>query len=231
MIRVTRTRLVTGLALAAIAVVALVLAAQQLDLRGHADRIIAFFRAAGPLPFFLAMAVLPGMGFPLSAFLAVAGPVFGPTMGVGAVVLCAIAAIAVNVALSYWVAARGLRPVIERLLRRMDYRIPEIPPQTAWIAILVLRIVPGTPFCLQSLLLGMARVPFGVYMLVSTLVPAAYVSAMIVLGDGLVRGDRTAMAAAGAIFVATGVVLHWLRKRYRPASAAVAGSLRTDQRS
>ena len=231
MIRMKKLRWLM-LAVAAISIgVALVVGASHLGLRAQADRVIEVFRAAGPAPFFVAMALLPGIGFPLSAFLAVAGPVFGPTMGVPAVVMCAIAAITINVALSYWVAARALHPLMERVVRRLGYRLPEIQPPAAWAAILVLRIVPGTPFCLQSFILGLARVPFGIYMLVSTLVPAAYVTAVIVLGDAIVRGDRTAMAWAGVLFLAAGVVLHVIRKRMRSSPPGLAGKLAEDQRS
>src|ERR1043165_1329065 len=94
------------LAVGFIAVVAL--ATQQANLLSVANRFIVFFRLAGPLPFFLAMAFLPMVGCPLSPFTLVAGPVFGPTMGVGNVIACAILAVAVNVALSYWIADRAL---------------------------------------------------------------------------------------------------------------------------
>jgi uncharacterized membrane protein YdjX (TVP38/TMEM64 family) len=159
------------------------------------------------------MALLPAAGFPLSAFAVAAGPVFGPTMGLGLVVLCAILAITFNVALSYWLAARAMRPVAEWVVRKFGYGIPAVQPRAAWLAIVILRTIPVTPFCLQSILLGLARVPFGAYMLVSIVVPSAYAMAMITLGDALMRGDRWAMAAAGGLFVAVGIVLHVMRKR------------------
>lgn len=188
------------------------LAAGRFEWRAGMDRIIVVLREAGPGPFFGAMAVLPGLGFPLSAFLAVAGPVFGPTMGVGLVITCAIIAIMVNVAWSYWAAARVLRPVAQWIVQRLGYGLPEISSGAAWPAILILRIVPGIPFFLQNLLLGLARVSFGPYLLVSVLVPAAYVIAMITLGDALIRGDRLAMAGAGALFFVAGGIIDQVRR-------------------
>lgn len=230
--RPNKAQLLAFGATGAVIAIGLIAIVARFDLRAQADRAIEFFRAAGPVPFFAAMALLPGVGFPLSAFLAVAGPVFGPTMGVAPVVLCAIAAVMINVALTYWIAARAMRPVMERLVRRLGYRLPEIQPHLAWTAILILRIVPGTPFCLQSFLLGLARVPFGTYMLISTLVPSAYVTAVILLGDAIIRGDRVAMAWAGALFLAAGVVLHVARKRVRsPGPSPVTAKLAPDQRS
>jgi uncharacterized membrane protein YdjX (TVP38/TMEM64 family) len=193
-------------------VVVIWLTADRFEWRAGMDRVITTLREAGPGPFFGAMAVLPGLGFPLSAFLAVAGPVFGPTMGVGLVIACAIAAITVNVAWSYWAAARVLRPVAKWIVQRLGYGLPEISSGAAWSAILILRIVPGIPFFLQSLLLGLARVSFGPYLLVSVLVPAAYVTAMITLGDALIRGDRLAMAGAGALFFVAGGIIDQVRR-------------------
>src|SRR5512144_1004689 len=102
---------------AAIAVIAaaLIIMGGHLDVRLQIERAVAWVRAAGPLPLFAASALLPAAGSPLSAFTVVAGPVFGPTLGVGTVVGGAILAVTLNVTLSYWVAARALRPVIERV--------------------------------------------------------------------------------------------------------------------
>jgi uncharacterized membrane protein YdjX (TVP38/TMEM64 family) len=196
--------------------VALFIIGGHFEVRARMDRVVAWVRDAGPVPFFTAMTVLPMVGFPLSGFTLVAGPVFGPTMGVGLVVLCGILAITINVAVTYWLAARALRPVAVWVVQRLGYRMPEIPRDAAWLAIIVLRTVPVTPFSLQGVLLGLARVPFGPYMLVSVIVPSTYATAMIVLGDALMRGDRWAMAGAGALFIVVGVILHFMRKRLRP---------------
>lgn len=206
-----RRAFVLGL-IALVLIAGLLVLARHFELRALMAKMVESVRAAGPVPFFSAMAILPGLGFPLSAFLAVAGPVFGPTLGVGVVVLCAVSAVVVNVALFYWVAARGLRPVALWFVHRLGYRLPDIPPRAVWSAILLLRIVPGTPFFLQTLILGLARVPFGAYMLVSALVPSAYITAIIVLGDGLMRRDWWAIAIAGALFFVAGGIIDQTRR-------------------
>jgi uncharacterized membrane protein YdjX (TVP38/TMEM64 family) len=217
--RAQKLRLIRLGLIGAILIVAVIILSRHFEVRAQMDRVVESFRAAGPVPFFLAMALLPAVGFPLSAFTLVAGPVFGPTMGIVSVIVCAVVAIALNVALSYWVAARALRPTVSRIVQWLGYQLPDqIQPHAAWPAILVLRIVPVTPFCLQGMLLGLARVPFGPYMLVSILVPSTYATAMITLGDALMRGDRWAMIGAGALFVIVGVALHILRKRFQAAS-------------
>lgn len=211
---------IIGFAVVAIGV-ALFFIGGHFEIRARMDRVVAWVRDAGPVPFFTAMTLLPIAGFPLSGFTLAAGPVFGPTMGIGNVVLCGILAITVNVALTYWLAARALRPVAEWVVRRLGYRMPEIPPHATWLAIIILRTVPLTPFCVQGILLGLARVPFGPYMLVSTIVPSVYATAMMVLGDALMRGDRWAIAGAAALFVVVGVMLHVMRKRLRPRATSL----------
>ncbi|MGH7944092.1 MAG: TVP38/TMEM64 family protein [Opitutaceae bacterium] len=209
-----------GVAIVAIAAL-LFVAAGRFEVRARMNEVVETVRDAGPVPFFTAMTLLPTVGFPLSPFTLAAGPVFGPTMGVGWVVLCGIGAITLNVALTYWLAARALRPVAEWAVRRLGYRLPAVQPHAAWLAIIILRTVPVTPFCVQSILLGLARVPFGPYMLVSIVVPSAYATALILLGDSLMRGDRWAIAGAVALFVAVGVILHVMRKRFGKAAASL----------
>jgi uncharacterized membrane protein YdjX (TVP38/TMEM64 family) len=191
--------------------------ASHFGLRGQVARTVAFFRDAGAWPFFTAMAVLPAAGFPISAFNVVAGPVFGPTMGVGTVIACAVLAIAVNLAGSYWIADRALRPLLERLVKRWGYPVPELPAGSAWEITLVVRIIPGPPLFLQSYLLALARVPFVTYMTISLAVQTTYLTAVILAGDAIARGDWRALTAAGVLFAFVGFVMHRLRLRFAAA--------------
>jgi len=209
-----------------VGVIALLLT--HIDLRSRFEAVADYFRDAGPVPFFLAMALLPAGGFPLGVFTAMAGPVFGPVLGLPAVIGCSLLAVTANAALSYWIAARALRPLVRRLLHRFGYRLPEVRPGTVWPLVVLTRIVPGPPFFLQSYLLGVARVPFGLYMLVSTLVPAAYLIATIVLADALVHHDTRAMISAAAIFFVAGGILHQLRRRLQRQPAGVTAAVAAD---
>lgn len=212
-IRFIRTALCVTILIAAVA-----LLVWSVDLGALVKQCIGFLREAGPGPFFMAMAVLPVVGFPLSPFTFVAGPVFGPTMGVGTVIACAILATVVNVALSYWVAARALRPLMVRLLAWLGYALPVLSAGAGWEIVVLVRLVPGLPFFAQSFLLGIARVPFGSYLLVSTLVPAGYITATVLTGDALMHGDRRMLAVGGAVFVVVAAGLHRLRKRLAASS-------------
>jgi uncharacterized membrane protein YdjX (TVP38/TMEM64 family) len=159
------------------------------------------------------MALLPAVGFPLMPFTFAAGPVFGPTLGVGNVIVCALLAVMLNVTLSYWLATRALRPLVARLAAWLGYRLPETGAQSAWQLTTIIRLAPGLPFFMQSYLLGLMRTPFVVYMTVSTLVPAGYLVAVILFGDALWSGKgRNALLAASLLGIVAGVI-HLLRKR------------------
>lgn len=211
-----------GLALLILTVVAAVAwLAHTLGLTALAQRAVEHLRTLGAPVFFLAMATLPAIGFPLLPFAVAAGPAFGPELGVAGVIVCAVGAVAVNVALSYLVAARLLRGPACALVRRFGYPLPQLDPRHGWLVTLLVRVVPGPPFWVQSYALGLLRVPFRAYLVISTLVPAGYLSAAILLGDALLQGrPRQALLAAAMFgFAAAGFVLarRWLATA-RPAS-------------
>lgn len=204
------------------------LLALQMDLGAQVKRCLEFVRAEGAGVFFAAMALLPMAGFPLSPFILSAGPVFAPTLGTGVVIACGMAALAVNVSLSYWFAAHALRPWLERLILWLGYPVPKMPAGRDWEFTLVVRVVPGTPFFLQSFLLGLARVRFWIYLPVSTLVPSGYLIAAVVAGDALMQGDKGKLVIAGALFLAVGAGLHFLRKRLAAKRALTRPSVSAD---
>jgi uncharacterized membrane protein YdjX (TVP38/TMEM64 family) len=136
-------------------------------------------------------------------------------MGVASVIACAILAEMANMALCYWLAARVLHRWARRLAARLGYAWPELPQGSAWEVTFLVRIVPGPPFFLQSYLLGFARVPFGIYLLVSTLVHALLVVATILAGDAWARHDPWALAVAVALCAVAAVALFRLRRRWR----------------
>jgi uncharacterized membrane protein YdjX (TVP38/TMEM64 family) len=198
------------------------------EIKEAVNQVMDAVRSAGPLVFFGAMALLPLGGFPLAPFTLAAGPVFGPQLGAGAVIAAGIAAVAVNTALSYWISAYALRPLVVRLFGWFGRKIPEIPAGSATEWTLVLRVVPGTPFFVQSYLLGLARVPFVNYMIVSVLVPSVYITGMVLAGDAIGRGDRSMLMVGGAVCALAGLALHFLRKhlvrrRRRQAEGASPG--------
>ena len=187
---------------------------REVNLRELAERGMEYVRAAGPVAFFCAMAILPGFGVPVMPFHLAAGPVFGERLGMPWVVALALAAVTVNFIVTYALARRALRPLLERLMTRMGYRLPEMEEGDLTDLAIILRVTPGTPFFVQNYLLGLAGVPFGKYVLVSCIVTWIYTTAFVLFGDALLHGKGKMAMLAGSLLVAAVVATHWARKHY-----------------
>jgi uncharacterized membrane protein YdjX (TVP38/TMEM64 family) len=197
----------------AVLIAGLVFVALKTGLIEAADAAVLGLREAGPAVFFVAMALLPAVGFPLLAFTLAAGPVFGPTLGAGWVIVWSLTAVVANLLLTYWLANRALRPLVSRVLAYFEFRLPESTAGSAWQMTLIVRLTPGPPFWVQSYLLGLIRVPLVPYLVVSTSVIAGYVIALVCGGEAIAKGSgRLAFAAIGVLVVSV-VTLQLLRQR------------------
>lgn len=177
------------------------------------DQGVQLLRTLGPLGYFAAMTVLPALGVPMLAFTIPAGEAFTPTLGLGGVIAASLAAIALNLALAYWLARYALRPVLTRLLQRYGYRVPVVTRENALGILLVVRLTPGPPYAFQCFLLGVAETPFRLYLLVSWLAILPYAVAAIVLGQGLRNGNFGAIFAGVGVVVVAIVGVQWWRRR------------------
>jgi uncharacterized membrane protein YdjX (TVP38/TMEM64 family) len=194
--------------------VAAVLVIRGVDVPALINRGMDLIRRVGPVAFFLAMAVLPTAAVPFSLFTIPAGEAFAPQLGLGTVIAIALVVLAVNLALSYWVARYALRPVLTRLLQRYGYAVPRVTPDNALAVTLVMRLTPGPPYVVQCYVLGIAEVPFGLYMIASWLCQAPWVVGFIVLGQGLLNGNFIVAAKGLGVLVVLVVAVQWLRKKY-----------------
>jgi len=190
------------------------LLARGYDIKGLIQQGLALIRSAGPVIFFLAMALLPVVGAPLSFFSLTAGSVFAPQIGMPAVIALSLAAITFNMALSYFLASRLLRPVLESLLVRLGYKLPQVDSGDATGLIILLRVTPGVPFPVQNYLLGLAEVPFGKYLLVSCLIQLPANTAFILFGDALLQGRGRVALISLSVILALMAATHLLRKHY-----------------
>lgn len=191
------------------------LLAQGQDLKALFQLLLDLLHSAGPTTFFLAMALLPAIGAPLSFFCLTAGSVFGPQLGMPAVTLLSLTAIAANIALSHLLASRALRPPLDYAVKRLGYQLPRVQSGDVTDLIVLLRVTPGLPFPVQNYLLALAGVPFLRYFLLSCLIAFPLNAAIIFFGEALLQG-RGRMALVGLLLVlATMAGLHLVRRRYR----------------
>jgi len=195
------------------------------DVRGLLDRGIALIRNLGPVGFFAAMTVLPAFGMPMLAFTMTAGEAFGPQLGLGGVIAVSLISVGVNLALGYWVARYALRPLLVRLITRYGYKIPTITRENAVTVTLLVRLTPGPPYALQACLLGLAEVPFRIYLLISWLAMVPISIGAIVLGKGIL-GGKFGMAATGlGVLVAAAVAIQLIRRKLARRKAATAAAV------
>lgn len=174
------------------------------------ERLMSLVRDAGPAAFFVAMALVPAIGVPMLAFLLPVVSLFGGELGLTAVLVISLACVTANMVLSYALARRGLRPLLTRVVARFGYRLPEVRTGEFTDLIVLLRVTPGIPFCVQNYLAGMAGTPFGRYLLVSCAVVWPLNIAIMLFGDSLLQGNGTAaLITFGllAAFVAARLVL------------------------
>jgi len=184
------------------------------DVRAWLEQGMAVVRETGATVFFVAMALTPAVGMPATVFTLTAGPVFGPKLGMPLVVILCVGAIMINVALTHFLARRALRPLLEKLLARLGYKLPQVPPEDMTDLAIIVRVTPGSPFPVQNYLLGLANVPFGRNLLVAFVVQVIYTPAFVLFGDALLHGKgKVAMIAIG-LLVAAAAGTHLLRKHY-----------------
>jgi len=213
-----------GLLAAVVGAVGL-LALRGVDVRGGVESALDWVRAAGPWTFFLAMAILPALGFPVSPFTLSAGPVFGPVMGLGWVIAASFAAITVNLIIGYSLARWAMHPLLERLMLRLGYKLPQVPPDQFRDWTILMRVTPGPPFVVQNFVLGLARVPLRIYLTVSVIVCWSYTLGFIVFGDALVQG-KGRMAFLGALLLVAAITgLQLLRKHFARKRARLAATI------
>lgn len=202
--------LVLGLA----AIAAAVLVLRGVDLHQLLDRAIDLIRGFGVVVFFLAMAVLPAVGVPMLAFTMTAGEAFEPRMGMAGVIVTSLVVVAINLALGYWVARYALRPLLTGLIKRYGYSVPKVTKENALTVALIVRLTPGPPYALQACILGLAEVPFRLYMIVSWLAMVPWTVGAIILGKGIL-GGKFGLAATGlGVLIVAMILVQVVRRKY-----------------
>jgi len=196
------------------AIAAALLLLRGVNIRVMVGQAMDMIRDAGPWVYFAATAFLPAVGAPLSAFTIVAGEAFAAQMTLAGVIVATLAAIAANLALTYWLARYALRPILSRFTEHYGYRIPRVTKANALNIALVIRLTPGPPFFMQSYILGLAEVPFRLYMVVSWFCILPWAVAFIVLGKGVFNGNSKMVLTGVGVLVAATAFVHWLRRRY-----------------
>lgn len=165
-----------------------------------------------PAALILALAVLPGLGAPVSPVLILFGLVIGPLYGLPAACLIGVAAQSLCTAWTYFLASGPLRGFLQKTLLRKR-TLPELTPGNAAKICFMVRIAPGFPYALQNILLGGLKTPFTTYMLVSIPVQSIYTVGFITTGGAFFEGKTGHALTAFLLLFVVIIGLRLIRKR------------------
>jgi uncharacterized membrane protein YdjX (TVP38/TMEM64 family) len=182
------------------------------ELKALALQTAGRIKEAGPAAYFGTMALVP---LPLAWFTVPAGELFGAQITLTGVIMAAMGAVVVQLSLSYAVARYVMRPVVSRLLRRRGYEVPRVTRENASSVVLLVRLLPGPPMILGSCLLALAETPFGVYLVLSSLVALPWVCAGVILGHGILGGHFMQAATGVMLVAALAIVVQLIKRRFR----------------
>ena len=175
----------------------------------------AWIQSLPPLALFLAFALLPLTGFPVTLVLVATGMRFGFWPGLGATAV----AIGIHLLLSYHLAGFVRRPV-NMLLRRAGWEIPTLDNRSAWPFSTWLALAPGLSYTLKNYIPSLAGVPLGIFL--ATYYPAHLATGVIglLLGGVATRFSWPLAAGVVAYMVLMAVLTRVLARRFRRLSEA-----------
>ena len=169
-----------------------------------------------PAYFALLLAIAPLFGCPVSPLLVMAGGVYGQTMGV----IWTILGMTLSNILAFWIAAYGLREQVEHWLIKRTTRIPEVSREESMRLILVVRLTPGIPFCLQNYFLGFVRVPFIRYLFMSFLLQLLPVCGFVIFGGSIFEGKFGLALIVMSLLVVIAIVARMVHARIQKSKNA-----------
>jgi len=185
------------------------------------DQLLAGCRAY-PAVLFVALVVLPGLGFPASALLVLAGATWGSNW-----TGCAVALLAtfLNMSWTYLVAAGPARSLVARVLGARWDRWRCLEHRDRIRLAILLRVTPGVPLFVQNYVLGLLAVPFIPYIIISVPLNGIFVVGFVLTSGAIFEG-RLGMAISGvAVLVAAFVLVRMLRARFKSPKANTAGEV------
>ena len=169
-------------------------------------------QAAPPIVFFGAMAILTVFPVPLTPFYIVAGPLFGVLTSL----LWIPPAIVLNNLIAYTLTTSLLRPWLQKIVAKRGLSIPTFKSrkeQNLFIA--MVRITPGFPYFLQSLVLGLAGVERLPFLVISLAVHMIFVVGFLVLGRSAFNGEYGVAVIAIALIVAVSICARFAHQRLK----------------
>ena len=170
------------------------------------------FIEVNPWALVLALATLPGLGFPISPMLVLFGIVLPPLYGLPATLALAYIAQGLCTTWSYALARGPLHSLLKKYILRARC-LPEMTEGNTIRLGLFLRMTPGIPYAMQNIILGIMGMRLRPYLLVSIPTTSLWTTGFIVTGGAIFEG-QFGWAAGGIIFlIILMLAIHiWRRK-------------------
>ena len=148
----------------------------------------------------LALAILPGIGFPISPLLIVFGTSLTPQYGLLTTCLLGVTMQSICTTGSYLIAAGPLKNCLTQWLHRR-YTLPSLQTKGAITATLLIRLAPGFPYALQNIILGLIGVPLKTYLLISIPITAMISCIFISSGAAIIEANTQGLLIGFATLV------------------------------
>ncbi|MEM7790073.1 MAG: VTT domain-containing protein [Verrucomicrobiota bacterium] len=163
------------------------------------------FLESNPWALILAVATLPGFGFPVSPILILFGVVLGPRYGVITASIIAVAALGFCSIWSYALSAGPLRSILKKFIfKKRD--LPKLTKENAYRVGFILRITPGIPYALQNISLGVIGLEFKTFLIVSLPIQSLYAVGFVVTGGAIFQG-QTGLAITGFLLLVVAILV------------------------
>ncbi len=166
---------------------------------------------------FVSIAILPGFILPCAPLLLLAG-IWGTEFGVAQACLYSVLALTINLIWTYWFAYGPGRKIVNRLLKVFKYEIPELPSQNLNQWAIILRLTPGIPFIFTNYGLGLLKMPFVKYMLISTPIISITDCGFVLASAGIFGGSWKYIWGGISILIIMILVGRILSKRKKHAN-------------
>ena len=170
------------------------------------ERILEFFSdlntqlAQHPLILMASLAILPGIGFPISPLLILFGTSLTPQYGLVTTCLLGVAMQSLCTTWSFVMAAGPFKNWLTKWLNQ-HYTLPTLQNKGAITATLLIRLAPGFPYALQNIILGLIGVSLKTYLLISIPITALITCTFIVSGAAIIQANTKHLVVGFAILL------------------------------
>ena len=169
----------------------------------------------------LAIAILPGFGFPVSPLLVLCGSLTAKTGSWVAAWLLTSAAMWTNAAWTYLFAVGPGRKFAKGFLDKFNNKGIKVPQVEGYQLALILRVTPGIPLPVQNYLMGVTGVSAKVYWGVSFPVLSLWSLGFVRFGEGLLEGDSKLIITGIGLLVVISVIARIVYARFTKKSPPV----------